>query len=64
MRYALVDAEGRVDNVILWDGDEGFRSAMEDAGLSFVPIADDSMIQAGDTVKPTKSRSASRATQH
>lgn len=46
-RYALVDADGLVVNVLLWDGEAEWAPPDD---LTLLRLADDSPVQLGDTI--------------
>lgn len=51
MRYATIDADGLVSNVILWDGETDYNPG---PGLDLVALDDNSPVGPGDTIKVTK----------
>jgi hypothetical protein len=50
MRYALVDVDGLVVNVIVWDGETDY---IPDDGLTAVPVPDDVVAGPGWTFDGT-----------
>jgi hypothetical protein len=47
MRYAVIDIDGTVVNVIVWDGVTPYDPG---EGLTLVPMAEDSTVGPGDVI--------------